>query len=234
MTVPGRVSESIPPSRYASLVALLDTTYEATTTVAAALDDDTASSGTRTDWTARELLFHQLCDAQRALIVLTTAPPGPPDTDAVTYWSAWAPGTDEAAAHARYVARAAAAYSRTAGLVAQWTDTSRAAVRSAAARSGTDLVVTQGHVIEAADFVHTLIVEAVVHHLDLTLELPSPGLPDAAYGCVLEVLTGLLGSPLPSTWSPREAALKGTGRLPVSTADAHELGELASHFPLFG
>ena len=162
---------------YVSLVALLDEVYEATTTVVSGLDDASFGRRTRTElWTVQDLLFHQMCDAQRALVVFTTAPDGRADTSAVSYWSSWQPGTPGADAHARYASRAAAAYGQPSSLVGQWTETSRAAVRAALTHAPERRVATQGHVLEASDFVHTLAVEGVVHHLDLTLEVPSPGL----------------------------------------------------------
>jgi len=91
-----------------------------------------------------------------------------------------------------------------------------------------------GHVLEAGDFVHALAVEGVVHHLDITLDLPSPGLPADAYGLVLQVLTGLLGADLPTTWSPEEAVLKGTGRSALAEADHAARGADAERFLLFG
>ena len=81
---------------------------------------------------------------------------------------------------------------------------------------------------------HTLVVEGVVHHLDLTLEVPSPGLPDEAYTLVTEVLTGLVGAALPPGWSSEDAVLKGTGRLGLTPHDQAELGAGAERFPLFG
>jgi hypothetical protein len=220
---------------YPALVALLDEVYEATTTVMSGLDDASFGRRTRTElWTVKELLFHQMCDAQRALVVFTTAPDGPADTSDVSYWSSWQPGTPGADAHARYASRAAAAYGQPSSLVGQWTETSRAAVRAARAHAPERRVATQGHILEAADFVHTLAVEGVVHHLDLTLEVPSPGLSANAYGLVLEVLTGLLGADLPTAWAPAEAVLKGTGRSPFTDADRAELGVHTERFPLFG
>jgi hypothetical protein len=220
---------------YSRLVDLLDATYAATTAVVTGLDDEGLARRTRTEaWDVKELVFHQMCDAQRALIVLTTDDPGPADTDAVSYWSAWSPGGPGADAHARYAARAAAAYGQPSSLVAQWTETSRAAVRAARAHAELGLVATQGHVLTATDFVHTLVVEGVVHHLDLTLEVPSPGLPDEACRLVLEVLTGLLGCDLPRAWAPEEAVLKGTGREPLTGSDRAALGPAADRFPLFG
>jgi hypothetical protein len=220
---------------YASLVALLDEAYEATTTVVTGLDDESMQRRTRTAlWSVKELLFHQMCDAQRALIVFTTEPDEPADTTAVSYWSAWQPGQPGADAHARFAAEAAAAYGRPSSLVDQWTETSRAAVRAAGQHGPDRAVATQGHVLTAADFVHTLAVEGVVHHLDLTLEVPSPGLSDEAYALVVEVLTGLLTADLPEGWTPAEAVFKGTGRLPLTDEDRAALGPAADRFPLFG
>jgi hypothetical protein len=220
---------------YASLVTLLDEVYAATTSAVAELDDKGMSRRTRTElWTVKDLLFHQMCDAQRALIVFTTEPDQAPDTTAVTYWSAWQPGQPGADAHARYASKAAEAYGRPGSLVEQWTETSRAAVRAARQHGPDRAVATQGHVLAAADFVHTLAVEGVVHHLDLTLEVASPGLSGAAYGLVVEVLTGLLEADLPSDWEPVEAVLKGTGRMALSDTDRVTLGHHADRYPLFG
>ena len=220
---------------FAGLVDRLDTVYRAVTAVVTDLDDDGFSRRTgAAEWDVRALLFHQLCDAQRALIVLTTDDPGPADTDAVTYWSAWSPGTPGADTHARYVTKAAAAYGSPSGLARQWDDTASAAVRAARRHAGQGFVATQGHVLEVGDFVHTLVVEAVVHHLDLTVEVPSSPLPPEAYAAVLDVLTGLLGHPLPAGWDDMEAIRKGTGREPLDAADTVALGGLARRFPLFG
>ena len=59
------------------------------------------------------------------------------------------------------------------------------------------------------------------------------GLPADAYALVVEVLTGLLGAPLPP-WSPEEAVLKGTGRRALDDGDRTALGDHAERFPLFG
>ena len=217
---------------YAALVALLDEVYEATTTVVSGLDEESFDERTRTElWSVKDLLFHQMCDAQRALVVFTTEPDQPADTTAVSYWSTWQPGQAGADAHARYAAKAAAAYGGSHFLVAQWTETSRAAVRAARQHGPAGTVATQGHVLAPGDFVHTLAVEGVVHHLDLTLEVPSPGLPDAAYELVVEVLTGLLGTDLPTAWSAEESVLKGTGRQPLSDEDRESLGAAVASFP---
>lgn len=152
----------------------------------------------------------------------------------MTYWSAWSPGSPGADAHARYATRAAAAYGGPSGLVRQWDDTASAAVRAARNHARKGFVTTQGHVLEVGDYLHTLVVEAVVHHLDLTVEVPSPPLPPAAYAAVTDVLTGLLGGPLPDAWGAQEAIRKGTGREALTAADRLALGDRAGRFPLFG
>jgi hypothetical protein len=87
-------------------------------------------------WTVRELLFHLLLDAQRALVAFSSPADGPADVDNVTYWRPFRPANgDGGRAHAEYVTRAAAAYSSAELLVEQWTETSTAA---AWAGAGTD------------------------------------------------------------------------------------------------
>jgi hypothetical protein len=49
---------------------------------------------------------------------------------------------------------------------------------------------------------------------------------------VLE-LDGLAGQPLPASWDDVSCALKGTGRVPLDSADRAELGALAGRLPVF-
>jgi hypothetical protein len=226
------------PRRYASLGDLLDVAYGAITKVIRGLEADEFELRTRTEaWNVKELLFHQLLDAQRALVGFATPEEGPADVTAVTYWHTFNPARGEevdAAGHARFVRVAASAYAGSSGLVSQWTTTSEAAVRAAKAVNGQGFLGTQGHVLAVADFVRTLVVEAVVHYLDLTLSIPAEDLPEEALATVLEVLTGMRGGPLPGEWTAIEAVLKGTGREPLSAEDRVALGEEANRFPLFG
>ena len=166
--------------------------------------------GTRTSaWTVRELLFHLLLDAQRALVAFATPASGPADVDNVTYWRPFRPANgDGGRAHAEIVTRAAAAYSSSRELVDQWAETS-----SAAARAGrielVEIVSTQGHRLRSADFIDTLIVEATIHYLDLTLNLEAPSVPAEALGRVRNVLDGLLGTALPLGWDDVELRSQG-------------------------
>jgi hypothetical protein len=87
---------------------------------------------------------------------------------------------------------------------------------------------------DPADFTATLAVEAAVHYLDLTLHLPAAPPPaPAALALVRRVLDGLAGQPLPARWDDVSCALKGTGRVPLSSADRAELGALAGRLPVF-
>jgi Mycothiol maleylpyruvate isomerase N-terminal domain len=189
-------------------------------------------------WAVGDVLFHQLLDARRALRTFATPAADPADTDDVSYWKDYTPprGDDDsaqAAAHAKYVRVAASAYPAGA-LVWEWRDTAAAACRAARA-CPYDRVATQGHVLRTEDFVATLLVEAAVHLLDMTVELASAPVPDpTSLGLVRRVLDGLLGTPEPVRWDDTAYALKGTGRMRLTDEERCALGPLADRFPLFG
>jgi Mycothiol maleylpyruvate isomerase N-terminal domain len=191
-------------------------------------------------WAVTDVLYHQLLDAQRALVAFATPVTDPPDRDDVTYWAAFAPQPGEAgsraragaAAHARFVRVAASAY-RPGTLARVWSETAAAVCRAARACPAA-AVATQGHVLRPADFTATLAVETAVHYLDLTVNLPSaPPADPASLALVRRVLDGLLGSPLPASWDDASAAVKGTGRVPLTDEDRAVLGPLAGRLPLF-
>jgi uncharacterized protein (TIGR03083 family) len=209
---------------------MLDATYgQISDTVSVLGPADLLRPSRCAGWTVGDVLYHQLLDARRALVTFASPADGEPDVDDVTYWQGFAPGDDRSAAHARHVRIAASAYSE--GMLGrEWRDTAPAAVRAALA-CPYDKVTTQGHILRTPDFVATLIFEATIHYLDMTVDLPdSPdpvGLP-----VVRHVLDGLLGATV--DWDDRVYALKGTGRLPLTDADRAELGVLADRFPLTG
>ncbi len=222
----------------------LDAVYQNVTTVAGALGEADLMRPTRcAGWAVADVLYHELLDARRALRTFASPASGPPDCDDVSYWTDYAPdgaapeaGTptyaQESAAHARYVRIAAAAYPPGA-LAWEWSETSAAACRAGRA-CGHPAVTTQGHVLTVAGFAATLAVEAAVHYLDLTVALPGAPAPEpASLALVRRVLDGLLGAPLPVSWDDVTAALKGTGREPLTEADRHSLGPAAARFPLF-
>lgn len=183
-------------------------------------------------WSVQELLLHLLLDAQRALVVFAQPGADPPDTDAVSYWRAFdAVDREGAAAHATNVRRAALAYASPRGLVAQWTDTSSAALSAAAAADPSATVHTQGKVLTARDFVETLAVEAALHLLDL--QPAGAPLPDAgALALVRRTVASLLGGDVPAGWDDATCALRLTGREPLTDDDRAALGAAADRVPV--
>jgi uncharacterized protein (TIGR03083 family) len=188
-----------------------------------------------TGWAVRDLLFHLAGDAQRALVAFHTPAAGPPDRDAVGYWTAWRPDA-AGAAHGRRWNRVAASMFLDFGQLRElYLETAAAAVRAAAATDPGLPVATQGHVLTAGDLMLTLAVEATVHHLDLTASLPAaPGPSPAGLRVVRATLDGLLGRPVPLDWSDEHYARAATGRAPLTAAERRALGPDADRLPLFG
>lgn len=219
------------------LAGTLRDQYQAITDLVTGLDERTLLAPTRCiGWTVQDLLFHVLLDAQRALVTFATPSEDEPDRDRVSYWTEFNPSNagDDELAHAVFVRRAAAAYTRPTSLVRHWEHVSTAAARAAAACRHT-YMATQGHVLAVPDFVATLVTEAAVHHLDMTVELPDASPPPAAaLAVVRRTLDGLLDASRPTHWDDAAYALKGTGRLPLDAADRAALGDAAGRFPLFG
>jgi hypothetical protein len=225
---------NVQPLDPATAIGALTTAYQSLTTVAAALTADDLMRPTRcAGWAVADVLCHQLQDARRALRVFASPAGAEPDVDDVSYWAAWSPGLPGYAGHARHVRIAAAAYGD-GELVWDWTETAGAAGRAARACPH-ERVATQGHVLRTADFAATLAVEAAVHYLDLTMDLPSapPPAPEPL-ALVRRVLDGLSGQPGPGGWDDAEYALKGTGRVALTAADRTGLGPAAARYPLFG
>ena len=224
----------------AEVESALQAVYQNVSTVADGLSDADLMRPSRcAGWALGDVLYHQLLDARRALRTFASPSAEPPDVDDVEYWRSYspegehAPGSAEAAAHARHVRIVAAAYPPGA-LAWEWRETAAAACRAARACPH-EAVTTQGHVLATADFIATLAVEAAVHYLDLTAGLPAAPPPDAAsLALVRRVLDGLLGTPMPGGWDDRTYALKGTGREAVTAGERSALGALADRLPLFG
>jgi Mycothiol maleylpyruvate isomerase N-terminal domain len=169
----------------AAVLDALDAAYQHLTAVAGGLGEADLMRASRcAGWAVADVLYHQLLDARRALRAFASPADAPADHDDVSYWTHYAPGDGgpayaaESAAHARYVRIAAAAYPPGA-LAWEWSETAAAACRAARA-CGHPAVTTQGHVLTVADFAATLVVEAAVHYLDLTVALPASPAPDPA------------------------------------------------------
>ncbi|MEV4761343.1 maleylpyruvate isomerase N-terminal domain-containing protein [Micromonospora chokoriensis] len=212
--------------------------YAGISAVVDALDDTGLQRTTRCHgWLVADLLLHVLGDAQRALVALASPVDGPADVDDVSYWRDFPGGDDEATGHAWWVRRSAAAFDRPAGIVRLWRETAPAAVRAAASTNPQGYVATQGHVLRVPDFLATLTTEAVVHHLDLIVDLPDAPPPGPlATRVAVATMDGLLSDDTvrPVAWSDHDFLLKATGRVPLTDRDRLELGESAGWFPLLG
>jgi len=229
------------PDRRAAEEALAGA-YSKISEVAGSLNEASAMQPSRcAGWAVLDVLYHQLQDARRALVTFASPSPGPPDTDYVSYWRPFSPasghpaalGGSAAARHARHIRIVASAYTPQA-LSGEWQETSAAVIRAARACPH-EALTTQGRALPTADFTATLVVEAAIHYLDMTVALAAAPEPDpASLALVRQVLDQLAGSPLPASWDDATCALKGTGRLAISEADQSALGPAADKLPLFG
>jgi hypothetical protein len=119
-------------------------------------------------------------------------------------------------------------------LARDWRETAATACRAARACPH-EAIATQGHVLATADFSITLAVEAAIHYLAFTVELPAAQVPEpASPALVRRTLDGLLAATMPGKWDDIGYALKGTGRIPLSEADRAVIGSLADRLPLIG
>src|SRR5262249_24214298 len=212
----------------ATVLGALDAAYQKPPAVTTGLGEADLMRPTRcAGWAVADVLFHNLVDARRALRTFASPSDAPVDCDDVSYWRDYAPAPDgngaaapsgESAAHARYIRIAASAYPP--GTRAwEWSETAAAACRAARA-CGHRAVTTQGHVLTVTGFAATLAVEAAVHYLDLTVDLPGEPDPDPGpLALVRRVLTGLLGGALPGFWGGGPPPLQGGGRGPRTAGD---------------
>ncbi|GIF71129.1 maleylpyruvate isomerase N-terminal domain-containing protein [Asanoa siamensis] len=212
--------------------------YDAITATVLPLSDDDLLRATRCrGWVVADVLHHLLSDAQRALITFASNVPGPSDVDHVSYWSAF-PGSPDpvASRHSAWLTRrAASAFERPTAIAAVWVETAPAAGRAAAAADPGSFVATQGHVLAVPDFIATLVTEAVVHHLDLCVDLPAAAdPPEVALDVAVSTMDGLLSDEVvrPVSWSRTEYLLKASGREALTPRDRLALGEAAGWFPL--
>jgi Mycothiol maleylpyruvate isomerase N-terminal domain len=204
--------------------------------LAASLSDEQTLLPSRCrGWAVCDVLCHLDLGMVEILVALASPTDRPADTDFAAYWRDCCPPGEPDLGHARWIRLVASAYARPGGLVRHLRLTTGAALRQARAAPPDRRLEFQGHVIDMGDFLATWVVEAAVHHLDLTVELPEapPPLP-ASLQVTRDTLDALLGEPAPAGWDDATYALKGTGRLPLTAKDRAALGPLADRFPRFG
>lgn len=208
---------------------VLTAAYRPLIAYADAVDDDegwrpTALPG----WCVRDLLLHLLGDCQRALVALHT-PSSDPDTDEVSYWTEWEPGTQGARDGLRGTRIQASAWSSVRGPAGLYVETARAVLEAVRCADPAAVVQTQGRRLTVASLVRTLAIEAGVHHLDLRLPTgPHP----SVLALAAEVCDALAGAP--SGLAPERWVLLATGRANASPEERAALGALAEELPLFG
>jgi hypothetical protein len=94
------------------------------------------------------------------------------------------------------------------------------------------LVATQGHVLRVDDLIATLVVEAAIHHLDLTVGLDDAGPRAAPLAVTRATLDALLGRPVPTDWPAADWIRVATGRAPLPEGYSTALGADAARLPL--
>lgn len=197
-------------------------------------DDDLLQPSACRGWSNSDLVFHLVLDAQRALVTFISPSPGPADTDYVGYWQGFSAADEDSSDHARFVRICAAAHSEPSVIVHRLCSTAAAAVRCGRKSSDIEFVTTQGHILRTSDFIATLVVEAVVHHLDLVANLGDRRAPVASALSLTErTVEGLLGRPRPHSWDPTTFILKTTGRDPLTEDDQRLLGMGQHQLPVF-
>ena len=208
--------------------------YDGLARFVAGCDEDRSWASTAcVGWAVRDLTFHCLADAQRALVAVHTPTSEPPVRDAVTYWRDWAPDPVGAANGRRFVRVAASMFSDWDQLREVYLETAAAVSEALGSLPPDRRVRTQGQVLTVDDLASTLCVEATIHHLDLVDDLPAQGPSAAGLAEVRRVLDGLGGTPVKVSWSDERYARVATGRAEPTPDEAQALGGLADRFPLF-
>jgi uncharacterized protein (TIGR03083 family) len=215
-------------------VALLRQAYESLIEFTGTVDEQSSWAPTGCPgWAVRDLVFHLLGDAQRALVALATPVDRPADRDAVSYWATAPTGRDPESRELRAQRTMASAW-RLDFLLRTYAETARAVLTLAERTPPESLVATQGHVLTADDLAATLTVEAAVHQLDLVAFLDRSGPAAGPLALVRRTLDRLLGHPVPFVCDDRTWALIGTGRQIPDDAQRAALGADAARLPLLG
>lgn len=206
--------------------------------LAASLTEDQLLLGSRCrGWAVCDVLCHLHLGMEEVLVGFASPTDRPADTDFAAYWRDCCSGDDAGLdlGHARFVRLVASAYARPGALVGRLRRAMGAARRLTEAADGAALLEFQEHVLPVGDFLATWVVEAAVHHLDLTVELPdAPPPAPPSLAVTRDTLDALLGRQVPVAWDDATYAMKGTGRLPLTGEERQALGPLSDRFPLFG
>ena len=188
-------------------------------------------------WVVADLLFHVLCDAQRALVTFATPAPGPSDVDYVSYWQTFPSGRPlRPATRGGYAARRSAFPDAGQHRARSWDET-RAGRRTGRVAADPRRVRRNPgpRAVGGATSWRRWSPRRSIHHLDLSLDLPAAPAPDPdAVTVAVSTMDGLMSDDVvrPTAWSDADYLLKASGRLPLDPRDRVELGEAAGWFPL--
>jgi uncharacterized protein (TIGR03083 family) len=203
--------------------------------VVLALPEDHFARPTRCSaWSVKELVGHMYRDVLRILSGLSEPEPDAADTDAVSYWRAYAPA-DDAADIADRAKQIAAQHETGRAMAEAWDDLWRRSVALADAAERSRVVRTWGPLLTLDDLLRTRVLEITVHATDLASALGRPPWPtEEGMAVTKEILQALLGAELPVdlAWDDVTFAEKGTGRSALTETERDTLGELANRFPL--
>ena len=206
---------------HAAVLDALETGYQNVTDVVTGLSEaDLMLPSGCAGWAVTDVLYHQLLDAQRALVAFATPVAGEGSARRRVLLGR-VPAPKDGAAGDRARAGAAAGTPGSSGSPPPRTRRGASpgpGLRRRRRRAGRPgpapprrwppRITYYG----LADFTATLAVETAVHYLDLTVSLPSaPGGP-ASLALVRRVLDGLFGTPLGASWAtsaPRSRAPGG-------------------------
>ena len=198
------------------------------------LDDHALLAASRCwGWAVVDVVTHVRSglDEVAAALLGVGAAPGPPDRDAASYWSGFAPGAAGDPVPGIVATRRLGSASRRPSAAVTQLRTVAAALRTGVARVGEGTLGFQGHVLTTGDFLATWAVELAVHQLDLGRDLEVPGPDAASLALTRRTLEALLEAPLPVA-DDVHAVLLGTGRRAPTPDERDRLGQLADRLPV--
>jgi hypothetical protein len=194
--------------------------------------EDCAQPSGCAGWLVRDLVCHLIIDAQDVLITLATPAETEPTVDTITYWRI-DDGSAEDDPHSSLIVRLAAAYGDHELLKFHFDDVGSAAGRAAELADPAVRVGTRGEVLTVGNYLSAYVLEWTLHHLDLIAHLPSAAEPPAeGLAAARVLLEKIIGTPIPASFSDKDALLVGTGRRVPADAEKAVLGEVAAKFPL--
>ena len=82
------------------------------------------------------------------------------------------------------------------------------------------------------DLLSTLVVEATIHHLDMTVDLDRAGPRPEPVAVIRATLDALLGRPTPAEWNSEQWVRAATGRAELPEEQRSHLGRDVHRLPL--